>query len=196
MKNEVDEVIRTFIAVELPKQINDSIQKLQNDLKDSMLDARWVKYGNIHLTLKFLGDTKATKLELIGTVIQEIARKYSPFTISLAGIGAFPNSRKPSVIWTGIDKGKDEISKLANEIESAMEKLGFPKENRPFKPHLTIGRVREINHPSEMIKALENPNVGEIGEFTVDRIDFIKSQLNPKGSIYTTLAEGMFGFSH
>jgi RNA 2',3'-cyclic 3'-phosphodiesterase len=196
MKNEADEVIRTFIAVELPKEINDSIQRLQNDLKDSMSDARWVKYGNIHLTLKFLGDTKVTKLELIGTVIQEIARKYSPFIISLAGIGAFPNSRKPSVIWTGIDKGKDEISKLANEIESAMGKLGFPKENRPFNPHLTIGRVREINHPSEMTKALENPNVGEIGEFTVDKINFIKSQLDPKGSIYTTLAEGMFGFSH
>jgi 2'-5' RNA ligase len=196
MKNETDEVIRTFIAVELPKEINDSLQKLQSDLKDSMPDARWVKYGNIHLTLKFLGDTKVSKLESIGKIIQEIADKYSPFTISLAGIGAFPNSRKPSVIWTSIDKGKDEISRLANEMESAMEKLGFPKEKRSFKPHLTIGRVKEINHPSEMMKALENPNVGEIGEFTVDRVKFIRSQLNPNGSIYTTLTEGTLSFSH
>lgn len=196
MKNEANETIRTFIAIELPKEINDNLQKLQNDMKDSMPDARWTKYGNIHLTLKFLGDTNVTKLELIGTIIQEIARKYSPFIISLKGIGAFPNSRKPSVIWTGIDKGKDEISKLANEIESAMEKLGFPRENRSFNPHLTIGRVRELNHPSEMMQALENPTVGEVGEFTVDRVNFIKSELNPKGSIYTILAEGMFGFRH
>jgi len=192
MKKGSDEVIRTFIAIELPKEIHDNLQKLQNDLKDSMSDVRWVKYGNVHLTLKFLGDTKVSKLESIGKTIQNIADKYSPFIISLAGIGAFPNSHKPSVVWTSIEKGKDEISKLANEIESAMEKLGFPREKRSFKPHLTIGRVREIKHPSAMMNALENPNVGEIGEFMVDRVKFIKSQLDPGGSIYTTLSEGIF----
>ena len=192
MKKGSDEVIRAFIAIELTEEINNNLKKLQDSLKDLMPDVRWVKYGNVHLTLKFLGDTKVSMLESIGNAIQDIAKRYSPFTISLTGIGAFPSIRKPSVIWTGIQKGKEEVAKLANEVELAMGRFGFPKEKRAFKPHLTIGRVREIKHPSEMTKALENPNVGEIGEFKADRISLIKSQLDPDGSIYTTLSEGIF----
>ncbi|MGB9594799.1 MAG: RNA 2',3'-cyclic phosphodiesterase [Candidatus Poribacteria bacterium] len=196
MKKRSDEVIRAFIAIELTEEIHNNLKKLQDSLKDSMPDVRWVKYGNAHLTLKFLGDTKVSMLDAIGKTIQSIADKYSFFTISLAGLGAFPNSRKPNVIWTSINKGKEEIAKLAVDVESAMERLGFPKEKRAFKPHLTIGRVREIRHPLEMAKALENPNIGEIGEFIADRISLIKSQLDPGGSIYTTLSEGIFCPSH
>lgn len=193
MKKRSEEIIRAFIAIELTEEVHNSLKKLQDSLKDSMPDVRWVKYGNIHLTLKFLGDTKVSMLDVIGKTIQSIANKYSPFTISLAGLGAFPNSRKPSVIWTGIEKGKEDVTKLAVEVESAMERLGFPKEKRSFKPHLTIGRVREIKHPLEMMKALENSDVREIGEFIADKISLIKSQLDPSGSIYTTLSEGIFG---
>lgn len=192
MRKGSDEVIRAFIAIELTEEIHNNLKKLQESLKDTMPDVRWVKYGNVHLTLKFLGDTKVSMLDAIGKAIQSIADKHSSFTISLAGLGAFPNSRKPSVIWTSIENGKEEVAKLAMEVELAMERFGFPKEKRAFKPHLTIGRVREIKHPSEMTKALENPNVGEIGEFNADRISLIKSQLDPSGSIYTTLSEGMF----
>jgi 2'-5' RNA ligase len=191
MKN-TDEVIRTFIAVELPKEINEGIKRVQDELKDSMRDVRWTKYGNVHLTVKFLGDTKVAKIDAIGKAIQGIADGFSPFVISLAGIGAFPNSRKPSVVWTGIQKGADEITKIADQIETSMAKFGFPREKRSFKPHLTIGRVREINNPSALQDALENSNVGEIGEFTVDKINLIKSQLDPAGSIYTTLSEALF----
>lgn len=192
MKKGSDEVIRAFIAIELTEDIHNNLRKLQDSLKNSMPDVRWVKYGNVHLTLKFLGDTKVSMLDAIGKTIQSIADKHSSFTISLAGLGAFPNPRKPSVIWTSIDKGKEEVAKLAIEVESAMEQFGFSREKRTFKPHLTIGRVREIKHPLEMTKALENPNVGEIGEFIADRISLIKSQLDPGGSIYTTLSEGIF----
>jgi len=192
MKKDTDELIRTFIAVELPEEISKNLLKLQNDMKSSMPDVRWTKYGNIHLTLKFLGDTKISKIEAISKALQGIADEFSPFVISLAGIGAFPNSKKPSVVWTGIEKGANETVRLANDIESSMEKFGFPKEKRSFKPHLTIGRVREINYPSAMMKALENPGIGEIGEFTVDGIRLIKSQLDPAGSIYTMLAEALF----
>ncbi len=195
MKRGSDETIRAFIAIELTEEIHNNLKRLQESLKDSMPDVRWVKYGNVHLTLKFLGDTKLSMLEGIGKALQDIANKYSVFVISLAGIGAFPNSRKPSVIWTGIEKGKKEVVRLANDVESAMERFGFPKEKREFKPHLTIGRVREIRHPLELTRSLENPNVGEIGEFLADRISLIRSQLDPSGSIYTTLSEGIFGNS-
>lgn len=185
------ETLRTFIAVELPNDIHDSLQKLQNNLKDSMPDVRWTKYGNIHLTLKFLGDIEPSKVDKISVSIQSVANEFFPFTMSLAGIGAFPNSRKPSIVWVGIEEGSGEIVQIANRIESSMEKLGFAKEKRPFKPHLTIGRIRELKHPSVMAKSLENNEIGEIGRFRVEKLSFIKSQLDPAGSIYTTLSEAL-----
>ncbi len=185
------ETLRTFIAVELPNDIHDSLQKLQNNLKDSMPDVRWTKYGNIHLTLKFLGDIESSKVDKISVSIQNVANEFLPFTVSLARIGAFPNSRKPSIIWVGIEEGSGEIVQIANRIESSMEKLGFAKEKRPFRPHLTIGRIRELKHPSIMAKSLENNEIGEIGRFRVEKLSFIKSQLDPSGSIYTTLSEAL-----
>lgn len=185
------EALRSFIAVELPNEIHDSLQKLQNNLKDSMPDVRWVKYGNIHLTLKFLGDVEVSKIEKISKSIQYVADEFSPFTMSLAHIGAFPNFRKPSIIWTGVEEGAEKIIEIVEQIESSMEKLGFAREKRPFKPHLTIGRIRELKHPTIMAKSLENNEIGEIGKFMVEKLSLIKSQLDPSGSIYTTLSEAL-----
>ncbi|MGQ9608202.1 MAG: RNA 2',3'-cyclic phosphodiesterase [bacterium] len=185
------EALRSFIAVELPNEIHDNLQKLQNNLKDSMPDVRWVKYGNIHLTLKFLGDVEVSKIEKISKSIQYVADEFSPFTISLAHIGAFPNFRKPSIIWTGVEEGAEKIVEIVEHIESSMEKLGFAREKRPFRPHLTIGRVRELKHPAIMAKSLENSEIGEIGKFMVEKLSLIKSQLDPSGSIYTTLSEAL-----
>lgn len=185
------ETLRTFIAVELPNDIHDSLQKLQNNLRDSMPDVRWTKYGNIHLTLKFLGDIEPSKVDKISISIQNIANEFFPFTMSLAGIGAFPNSRKPSIIWVGVEEGSEKIVQIADHIESSMEKLGFAREKRPFRPHLTIGRIRELKHPAVMAKSLENNEIGEIGKFKVEKLSFIKSQLDPSGSIYTTLSEAL-----
>jgi len=141
MKRTREEIIRTFIAIELPENIHNKLQKLQDDLRASMPDVRWTKPTNIHLTLKFLGDVEASRIDRIGEILKGIARNYSPFEMNLAGIGAFPNSRKPSIIWTGVEKGAGQLIEIAKNIESAMEKIGFPKEKRPFKPHLTVGRI-------------------------------------------------------
>ncbi len=185
------ETLRSFIAVELPNDIHDSLQELQNNLKDSMPDVRWTKYGNIHLTLKFLGNVEPSKVDKISISIQNVANEFFPFTMSLARVGAFPNSRKPSIIWVGVEEGAEKIVEIANRIESSMEKLGFHREKRPFKPHLTIGRIRELKHPAVMAKSLENNEIGEIGKFRVEKLSFIKSQLDPSGSIYTTLSEAL-----
>lgn len=188
---KLKETLRTFIAVDLPNDIHNALQELQNNLKDSMPDVRWTKYGNIHLTLKFLGDVELSRIEKISKSIQYIADGYSQFNIGLAKVGAFPSSRKPSIIWVGIEEGSEKVAEIAGRIESSMEKLGFPMEKRPFKPHLTIGRVRELNHPAIMAKSLENNEIGKIGEFRVEKISLIKSQLDPSGSIYTTLSEAL-----
>jgi 2'-5' RNA ligase len=192
MKKAQKETIRTFIAVELPQEIHDKLKQLQDDLKASMPDVRWTKYGNVHLTLKFLGDVQISRIDAISETLRGIARQFSPFTISLTGIGAFPNSRRPRVVWVGLEKGGDKLIKIAESIEASMRKLGFPREKRKFSPHLTVGRVRRLTNPSAMTQALERSVVGKIGEFVVQRVSLIRSQLDPAGSIYTILTEAPF----
>jgi 2'-5' RNA ligase len=188
MKNK-KETIRTFIAVELPVEIHETLRQLQAILRGSLPDARWTKATNIHLTMKFLGDVEISRINAISAALKNIAYQFDPFTMSLAGIGAFPNSRKPRIIWVGLEEGADELVQMAKQIEGAMRRLGFPNEKRPFRPHLTVGRVRNLKHPMVMTEGLERADVGNLGEFTVQRISLIKSQLDPAGSIYTTLFE-------
>ncbi len=186
-------MIRTFIAVELPQGIHDSLKQLQDALRDPMPDVRWTKSGNIHLTLKFLGDVEISRIEAIGKALADIACQFTPFTTSFTNIGAFPNSRKPRIVWVGLEKGADELAKMARQIEDSMKRLGFPREKRRFNPHLTVGRIRRLEHPASMTEALERSEVDELGEFTVQRISLIKSQLSPAGSIYTILFEAPLG---
>lgn len=193
MKKVTEETIRTFIAVEFPQEIQDRLQQLQDDLRPSMPDVRWIKHGNIHLTLKFLGDVKVSRIDAVTEALRDVARQVSPFAMSLAGIGAFPNSRRPRIVWVGIEKGADRLIEIAKLIEASMKRLGFPREKRPFRPHLTVGRIRRLTDPAAMTEALERSEVGELGEFTVGKINLIKSQLDPAGSIYTTLAEAPSG---
>ncbi len=193
MSKRNKETIRTFIAVELPQEIHDALKQLQDVLRASMPDVRWTRSSNIHLTLKFLGDVETSRIDAISEALKNIACQFTPFTTSLAGVGAFPNSRKPRVVWVGLKKGADELVDMAKQIEGSMKRLGFPREKRRFNPHLTVGRIRRLEHPALMTEALERPDVGELGGFTVQRIALIKSQLDPAGSIYTTLFEAPLG---
>ena len=167
------------------------MKQLQDILRGSMPDVRWIKHGNIHLTLKFLGDVSVSRIDAIGKALEDITCQFPPFAVRLAGIGAFPNSRKPRIIWVGMEKGAEELVQMARQIEGSMKRLGFPREKRPFRPHLTVGRIRNLKHPTTMTEALERSEVGELGEFTVQRVSLIKSQLDPAGSIYTTLSEAL-----
>ncbi len=193
MGRDSKETIRTFIAVELPEEIHDKLQQIQNDFRASMPDVRWTKPGNIHLTLKFLGDVQLSRIDRITNSLMDIGGRFSPFTMSLASMGAFPNPRKPRIVWVGVEKGADMLVEIANSIEASMKPLGFPKEKRPFRPHLTVGRIRRLKNPGAMTKALEQSQVGELGKFAVEKISFIRSQLDPAGSIYTTLVEVPLG---
>lgn len=193
MKKKSREIIRTFISVELPQEIHHSLKRTQDLLRESMPDVRWTKSSNIHLTLKFLGDVEVSRTDSINEALTDIAGRFPPFTMTLTGIGAFPNSRNPRIIWVGLENGADELIGIAKQIEGAMKKLGFPREKRPFRPHLTVGRIRRLEHPALMTESLEQCSVGKLGEFTLQRVSHIKSQLDPGGSIYTTLFEAPLG---
>jgi 2'-5' RNA ligase len=184
--------MRTFIAIELPQEVRDALSRLQNQLKSSGADVKWVAPENIHLTLKFIGDIDDIKLDKIIRIIEDIAKNKNSFYIHLCSIGAFPKLSYPKVIWAGIDKGDSETKEIAKELEERIEKAGIPKEDRPFSSHITIGRLRSYLNREKLVQNLENVMrefQTENLEFNVTEITLFKSTLTPKGPIYEILKE-------
>ena len=183
----MSETIRSFIAFELPENIISSIGKLQKQIKCHGLDARWVRPENIHLTLKFLGDITKTDMESAGGTIIETAKGYAPIFLSAKGIGIFPNIKRPRVIWAGIAGQISTLVGLQRELDENLESIGFAKEKRLFKGHLTLGRIKKkipLKRLSDAIKKFEE---FESEIFTADQIILFKSVLKPSGPVYTKL---------
>lgn len=187
--------IRAFIAVELPEELLDRLVEVQERLRqDAWTDqVRWVQSGGIHLTLKFLGNTPEDRIQPINQALRQaiVDARVRPFTLRAAGLGVFPSFRRPAVIWIGVEGEVEPLQRLQKAIEAAMEELGFPREGRPFHPHLTLGRVKRQaggGYRRKLGQALRAYDVGEVGHMRVHRISLMKSQLHPKGAIYTQLA--------
>lgn len=188
--------MRTFIAIELPKNIKDSLASLQEQLKTSGADVKWVSLENIHLTLKFLGEIDETKLNKIIKILEDAALDKNPFQIGISSLGAFPKINFPRVIWIGIGKGDSEVKAIARDLEEKISQIGIPKEGRAFSSHITIGRVRSMRNREKLIRELETlaSNFGQrnFSEFSVTKITLFKSTLTPKGPIYEALKEVSF----
>ncbi len=181
--------MRTFIAIELDSEIRDYLAGIQEGLKKTGADVKWVQPQNIHLTLKFLGERDDKKIEKIKEILDAIVREKKCFAIRLFNIGAFPEIDSPRVIWVGIDKGDQETKTIAEELEDKISKIGIPKESRAFSSHITIGRVRSPHNRIALIKSLiELPEI-EHKEFRADKITLFKSTLSPEGPTYDTLKE-------
>lgn len=184
--------MRTFIAIELPQAIRDSLAWLQGQLKISGADVKWVEPQNIHLTLKFLGEVDDKTLEKVTKILEEIAQEECAFYIRLSSLGAFPKINFPRVIWVGVDKGDTEAKKIACALEGRAAKIGFTKENRPFSSHITLGRVRSGINRDKLTESLTNLVDyfrKDTPESLVTKITLFKSTLTPKGPIYEPLKE-------
>ena len=188
--------MRTFIAIELPQKIIGTLSALQNQLKNTQADVKWVAPENIHLTLKFLGEVDEKKIEKIIQALEETAKDSQPFSIRLCALGAFPKINFPRVIWVGIDAGDEETKNIAFVLEEKLQKLGIPKEKRPFSSHITIGRVRSGINREKLVKELDilqgKGLLQENLEFLATKITLFKSTLTPKGPIYEILKEASF----
>jgi 2'-5' RNA ligase len=182
--------MRTFIAIELPEQIKDSLAKLQEELKSSGADVKWVEPRNIHLTLKFLGERDDKKVKRITEILEEVALNHRTFQAKIDSLGGFPNLHSPRVIWVGISQGDGETKAIAQDLEENICKVGIPKEDRPFSSHITIGRTRSPVGKDKLAQAI-TVSAEEIRkenlEFTVGLITLFKSTLTPKGPIYEVL---------
>jgi len=181
--------MRLFIAIGIPKQIKEALQKCSNELQqvikqNDLAKCNFVDVNNMHLTLKFLGEVNEQKLNDIKDALYEI--DFESFNAQLSNVGIFPNENHVRVVWVGIKDGK-HILKLQKDIEEKMDAIGFEKDNKEFHPHLTLARVKFVKDKSrftELLKKIEVDNV----EFNVNGFSLIQSTLTPEGPVYKVLA--------
>ena len=181
--------IRAFIAVELPEALRQEVASFQADLKSAGSDVKWVEAGHLHLTLKFLGNIEEAQVASLKEALAPAVRGISSFTIRLEGIGAFPRTTSPRVIWVGVTEGNEKLVELANAVEQACAGLGFPAEERPFSAHLTIGRVRSPEHLAPLVKKLQLAEFRGETPAEISKLILFQSALSPHGPTYTPLAE-------
>ena len=181
------EGIRSFVAVEVPQPLRAKLDEVLRELKRADADVRWVRPDSIHLTLKFLGSVTGEELEKLAGGIAPIISSWIPFEVRLLGLGCFPSSRNPRIVWVGMERGSVEASDLQKAVENRAADVGFPPEARPFKPHLTLGRVRSPRGKGSLAQAVEKHRDVEIGSFPVNVVYLFKSELKPSGAVYTKL---------
>ena len=182
--------LRTFIAINVPPAVLDTITRIQTRFKSLGLRASWVKPGNIHLTLKFLGDTDPDRIPGIQYTLTETLASFSRFQLSLDSAGVFPDTKNPRVLWLGLKDEEGALKTLQSDIENALQSIGFPREQRPFSPHVTLARIKSSKGKKQLKDELDavNPKGINTHPFDVGEIHLYESQLTPKGSIYTVLA--------
>jgi RNA 2',3'-cyclic 3'-phosphodiesterase len=184
--------LRCFVAVGIPGPLKEAVAGAIEALKKCGADVRWVAVENVHLTLKFLGETDESMVVRISDALSERLSSYSPFCINISGVGCFPDIRRPRVIWVGIEESP-ALKKLAGEVESLLADFGYPADDRAFSPHLTIGRVRSPKGIRGMMKDLEKLAAYSFGAMEIESVSLMKSELRPAGAEYGSLAEIHFG---
>lgn len=195
--------LRLFVAIELPAEVRQALAGVQQDLRKRLppKSVRWTKPEGIHVTLKFLGNTPAESVEAIVQGLEAAAAGFPPFSFTVAGFGCFPNTRRPNVLWVGVPQVPKDLAGLQRATELQMRRLGYEKDQRPFSPHLTLGRVDRRISASErqaLAQALAGVEVGQLGTIVAEEVVLFQSDLQPTGAVYTALARlqlGQFGTS-
>ncbi len=179
--------IRAFIAIEIPQALKSSIEELQREIRRTDADVKWVRPEGIHLTLKFLGSIPQEDVKRISRALIPVISAWEPFEVRIHGMGGFPSTRNPRIVWVGLDRGKGEVHSLQQAIERQLAELSFPPEDRPFSPHLTLGRVRSSRGKSALGQVLEKHKEMEVGNFPASEVFLFQSELKPSGAVYTKL---------
>ncbi|MEN6321281.1 MAG: RNA 2',3'-cyclic phosphodiesterase [Syntrophaceae bacterium] len=186
--------IRSFLAVELPPEVLNEIIGIQGRLKKTLQGyISWVRPTGIHLTLKFFGNIAEVEIPNISQAVQNAIVNVKPFTLNVRRFGAFPDMKRPRVLWLGLDGDIDVLIQLQKEMDKGFQECGFQKEERTFRPHLTLARVKEPKGVIGLAKIIEKSEDYKAGSLTVSSLTLFKSELTPKGAIYTKLALFAFG---
>jgi 2'-5' RNA ligase len=180
--------IRCFIAVPLEQSLKEGIAASVADLRKSDADVKWVRVENLHITLRFLGDTEEGFLPVLEDGLSTVASRHGSLMVGLQGIGLFPKKGAPRIVWIDISNC-GELAGLQHDIEAALFTMGIEKEDRPFSPHLTIGRVRSPKNAKALFGALQSFGDKDFGTLRIRSFSLMKSELRPAGPEYTTLKE-------
>jgi 2'-5' RNA ligase len=177
--------VRLFIAIEIPGEIRETLAALLKEMRLAAPQAKWARAENLHVTLKFLGHTEPARLQAVKDSLAAI-RGTEPVALEFRGLGFFPNERRPRVFWAGME-ASGSLKTLAQDIDHSMHKLGFPLEDRPFAPHLTLARFDPPGLPSKLGAAVKENASRKFGAFSTREFHLIESKLKPTGAEYTTV---------
>ncbi len=195
--SETQKKMRLFIAINLPSSLIAQLQDLQKILQSRLSSnlIRWTQSDQIHLTLKFLGNLEENRLKDVSLAVQLACQNKSSFQLCAKNLDCFPNFKNPSIIWVGIDGGLHPLSKLKAQLDQQLLSISPYEETKPFHPHLTIGRVKASNsHETHRIGTMiQEIQAGVLGEWKVQSIDVMKSEISTKGSFYTLLSSFILG---
>ncbi|NIA08830.1 MAG: RNA 2',3'-cyclic phosphodiesterase [Nitrospiraceae bacterium] len=180
-------MVRTFLAIDLPDTQNKIIEGHKAQWRSIKTDARWIASTKMHLTLIFLGKIQKLSLGQVIATCRDVCYKDQPFSLALKGTGTFPGPERPRILWVGIGGETYHLHRLQRDLESALEKKGFPQEDRAFLPHLTVGRIRSPHRLSSTMDIFMRDEITS-PLFLVNEIIVYESLLLPKGPIYKPLA--------
>lgn len=178
---------RMFVALGIDKEIRDNIGKISDLFDDSILKARFTPSDNLHVTLKFIGEKSDNDIDDIIEAIKNASSGFSPFNVTFEGMGVFPNSKSPRILWVGMTS--DALPSLAKSVEVKLSELGIKKETRPFRSHVTIARIKEAYSSRKINDIIESSKETCYGTQKISSIELKKSILTPKGPIYSTLGD-------
>jgi 2'-5' RNA ligase len=188
-------MIRAFIAIDIPEDVRAAIEETQARLKQALVGVKisWTKVANLHLTLQFLGNVEEAVIDPIKSALRLAAAQQQPFELSVRGAGAFPDEKRPHVVWVGCEDTGNRLQALARAVQDAMQPLGFASERREFSGHLTLGRVKSPRPDAALTRAIDSLKDTSFGTLRAETIHLFESQLHPEGSRYTKLSSHALG---
>jgi RNA 2',3'-cyclic 3'-phosphodiesterase len=182
-------LMRAFIAIEIPDEIKMEIAGIQEQLRETKVDASWPRPEGVHLTLKFLGEIAEARTAEIMNGIRTAVQDIGPFRLEVRGVGTFPNPKNARVVWIGLGGDSEKLTKLQAAVEDAMIRIGMAREERAFTPHLTVGRIKFIRSRDIWIRALDEVKDISMPGFDVLTVSLMKSELKPSGAVYTEMGK-------
>ena len=185
--------MRAFLALDLSKETREALAGVQVRLKPETVHVKWVDPGQMHLTLKFFADLQPDQRDKLALPMAEVAKRTAPFTFKVRGVGFFAAGDKIRVVWCGVDDANGRLAALQRTVEMALAPLKLPREERLFKPHLTLVRLREPSREPQLVQALKVMMALDAGVERPDRLRLYQSTLTPEGPVYRVLAEWRFG---
>lgn len=184
--------MRCFLAIEPPHDVAERLAQLGARLRRCPVRASWVHTGHMHLTLRFLGDIDDAARDAVAEFLRGRLANSPPIQIHVQSVGAFPNLRRPSVLWAGAGPLTGPLEVVQGHCEEACRNAGLPPEPKPFHPHITLARIKDHRPPAELAQAVERERAFTAGEFVVHGVSLFMSQLTPRGPVYTRLEEFPF----